>query len=162
MSTVYCGCDKEASHMCERHTNELLHPIAAEIGFAPVNNIPGSPGHPQGRTFVTGATRDSDTSKPDYEGFLSPLVIERFGAYMHKNRYQVDGKLRDADNWQKGIPQVAYIKSGWRHFFDWWKLHRAASVSALTPVGEQLMEEALCALMFNVMGYLHEHLKVKR
>jgi hypothetical protein len=105
------------------------------------------------RNFETGATRDTDESKFDYEGFLSPLVLERFAAYMHSHRLQADGKLRASDNWQKGIPLDAYMKSGFRHFFDWWKLHRGLS----TPYDDE--NEALCALMFNVMGYLHERLK---
>src|SRR5580698_7792736 len=62
------------------------------------------------RTFETGATRNLDASKYDYEGFLSPLVMERFGQYMHKHRVQADGSLRDSDNWQKGIPLQAYMK----------------------------------------------------
>ena len=104
------------------------------------------------RTFNTGATRDDDTTKLDYEGFLSPLVLERFAEYMNKHRKQADGKLRDSDNWQKGIPKDAYIKSAWRHFMDVWKFHRGLK-------GRDNMEEALCALMFNIMGYLHELLK---
>ncbi len=107
------------------------------------------------RKFTTGATRDDDKNKLDFEGFLSPLVIERFGEYMNKHRKQSDGKLRDSDNWQKGIPQDAYMKSGFRHFIDWWKEHRGL----LTKDG---IEEALCALLFNVMGYLHEILKRKK
>ena len=104
------------------------------------------------REFHTGATRNTDESKFDYEGFISPLVIERFGEYMHKHRLQADGNLRDSDNWQKGIPKEAYMKSGWRHFMDWWKEHR----NIKTKEG---IEEALCALIFNTMGYLHEELK---
>lgn len=107
------------------------------------------------RNFETGATRNSDEDKYDYEGFLSPLVIERYGAYMHKHRIQADGKLRDSDNWQKGIPKDAYIKSAWRHFLDWWMEHRGF------PSREGL-EDALCALLFNISGYLHEILKNKR
>lgn len=103
------------------------------------------------REFSTGATRDTDTGKPDYEGFLSPLVIERFGEYMHGHRRQADGKLRDSDNWQKGIPIDAYMKSAWRHFFDVWKAHRGLPAPPLA--------ESLCALLFNVQGYLHEHLR---
>ena len=98
------------------------------------------------RTFETGATRDIDTDKYDYEGFLSPLVMERFAKYMHQNRLQKDGSLRASDNWQKGIPLNVYIKSAWRHFMEWWKAHRSGRVD----------EEALCALLFNVQGYLHE------
>jgi hypothetical protein len=109
------------------------------------------------RTFTTGATRDTDENKPDYEGFLSPLVIQRFGEYMNKNRRQNDGSLRDSDNWQKGIPFTAYAKSGWRHFFAWWKGHRAwVPDEHDNPVH---LEEDLCALLFNVQGYLHELLK---
>ena len=107
------------------------------------------------RQFVSGATRDTDDGKLDYEGFLSPLALKRFAEYMHKHRTQSDGNLRDSDNWQKGIPQDAYIKSGWRHFMDWWLIHRGL------PAREDL-ETALCALLFNVMGYLHELLRQRR
>ena len=106
------------------------------------------------RTFNTGATRDTDEGKFDYEGFLSPLVLERYAEYMNKHRTQSNGELRDSDNWQKGIPKLVYIKSGWRHFFDWWKAHRKYTT-------RDTMEDILCALMFNVMGYLHEVLKEK-
>lgn len=106
------------------------------------------------RTFETGATRDTDVGKNDYEGFLSPLVIERFGDYMTKHRRQSDGKLRDSDNWQKGIPRPQYIKSLFRHFIDLWKAHRGYDVIDV--------EETLCAIVFNAMGYLHEWLKEKR
>jgi hypothetical protein len=37
---------------------------------------------------------------------------------------------------------------------DWWKEHRGMTTS-------EGLEDALCALMFNVQGYLHEHLKKK-
>ena len=100
------------------------------------------------RPFETGATRDTDEDKPDYEGFLSPEVLATFGRYMHRHRMQADGKLRDSDNWQRGIPADAYMKSAWRHFMDWWWAHRH---------GEDATD-ALCALLFNAMGYLHEEL----
>jgi hypothetical protein len=103
------------------------------------------------RQFDTGATRDTDEGKYDYEGFLSPLVLKRFAEYMHKNRVQADGNLRASDNWQKGMPQDAYMKSGFRHFMDWWMGHRGYSAEDT--------QEALCALLFNVQGYLHEELK---
>ena len=79
------------------------------------------------RYFETGATRNTDATSHDFEGFISPLVISRFGEYMHSHRQQADGKLRDSDNWQKGIPQDSYMKSGWRHFLDWWMGHRKDS-----------------------------------
>jgi len=104
------------------------------------------------RTFSSGATRDTDEGKPDYEGFLSPLVIEAYGAYMNRHRIQSDGDLRASDNWQRGIPKSAYIKSAWRHFMDWWKEHRGI------PSRDGL-EEALGGLIFNAMGYWHETIK---
>ena len=104
------------------------------------------------RTFVTGATRDTDNGKLDYEGFISPLALRRYAQYLHKHRVQSDGKLRDSDNWQKGIPREVYMKSAWRHFMAWWLAHRGGG----NP------EEALCALLFNAQGYLHEILRVKR
>ncbi len=110
------------------------------------------------REFATGATRNVDNNKPDFEGFFSPLVLERRAQYMHKNRHQADGKLRDSDNWQKGIPFNAYMKSAFRHFFEWWKTHRDHSPA----VELDTTEEAICALMFNCEGYLHELLKVRQ
>lgn len=101
------------------------------------------------RTFSTGANRDNDQGKPDFEGYLSPTVLRRFGAYMLKHQRQADGSMRDSDNWQKGIPLDAYMKSMWRHFLDVWESHRKGDVD----------EEALCALLFNVQGMLHEKLK---
>jgi len=50
------------------------------------------------RTFKTGATRNDDTGKLDFEGFLSPIALEKFAEYMHKNRIQADGNVRDSDN----------------------------------------------------------------
>ncbi len=104
------------------------------------------------RTFDTGATRDDDLHKLDYEGFLSPRVLERYAEYMHKHRRQPDGRLRDADNWQKGIDQPSYMKSLFRHFMDVWKEHRGIKTAAG-------LQEALCAVIFNASGYLHEILR---
>lgn len=108
------------------------------------------------RKFDTGATRDVDTNKYDYEAFLSPLVLKRYGAFMHHNRLQKDGSMRDGDNWQKGIPLTAYMKSLFRHFMDVWNHHRGHP--ELT--GDDL-ETELCAVMFNSMGMLHEILKTR-
>lgn len=104
------------------------------------------------RKFTTGATRNLDDNKLDFEGFLSPLAIEVFAEYMHKNRLQADGTTRDSDNWQKGIPLDSYMKSMYRHFFDVWKCHRGYS----TPDD---MITNLSALLFNVQGYMHELIK---
>lgn len=114
------------------------------------------PEKPSVREFETGATRSPLQGKFQYEGFLSPLVLKRYAEYMHKHRVQVDGNIRAADNWQKGMPKDSYMDSGLRHTMDWWLHHRGHPMQADEP-----LEEALCALMFNTMGYLYEVLKDK-
>jgi hypothetical protein len=104
------------------------------------------------RTFDTGATRNTDNNKLDFEGFLSPLTIERYAQYLHKHRVQADGNVRDSDNWQRGIPLNVYMKSAWRHFHDAWKQHRGFK-------GIENLEDTLCGVLFNISGYLHELVK---
>jgi len=106
------------------------------------------------RKFKTGANRNSDIGKLDYEGFLSPLVLEEYAKYLHKHSKLQNGTLREGDNWQKGMPLSTYIKSGWRHFIDWWKEHRGY-------YSRDGIEDALCGVIFNAMGYLHELLVKK-
>jgi hypothetical protein len=130
--------------------NRLLRP--EELGDCLKGQSMSAPPPSPVRTFATGANRDQDTGKPDYEGFLSPLVLEAFGQYMNFNRYLADGSVRDSDNWQRGMPQDVYMKSGWRHFFDWWSWHRMGSC-------KEGLVWACCGLMFNLQGYLHEQLK---
>lgn len=119
---------------------------------APSPFTPAAPDDGVIRQFTTGATRDTAAGKHDYDGFLSPLVIEAFGTYMDFNRVQPDGSTRDSDNWQRGIPMPVYVKSGWRHFVDWWREHRGF-------VSHEGIVWALTGLLFNVGGYLHEYLK---
>jgi len=106
----------------------------------------------QVRRFDSGATRDQDLNKIDFEGFLSPIVLEEFGKYMLKHQKQANGELRPSDNWQKGMPRDVYMKSAWRHFHDWWMEHREYE-------SREGMKDALNGLLFNVMGYMHELLK---
>lgn len=108
---------------------------------------------PRVRAFSSGATRDLDTNKFDYEGFLSPLVLKRYAEHMHKARKMPNGDMRASDNWQLGIPLDVYMKSLFRHFFDVWSTHRGYSKGDI--------ESELCALLFNANGYLHEYLKAK-
>jgi hypothetical protein len=110
------------------------------------------------RTFETGATRDADFDKPDYEGYLSPLSIERYGQYMLKHQLQSDGTKRDSDNWQKGIPLAQYVKSLLRHVVQVWKVHRGYQIDGSSR-DPQDIEEILCAVIFNAQGMLHEIIK---
>jgi len=113
------------------------------------------------RTFKTGATRNSDEHKFDYEGFISPIVLESFGEYMHSKRLQADGVLRDGDNWQKGIEVNQYMKSLIRHVFALWKLHRGYKVYDDDTKEELDLITILNACLFNIQGYMHELLKQK-
>lgn len=138
---LYCGC---------------LPPIHGSD--CPMVNTNPAP-FPQVRKFGTGATRDLAEDKNDYEGFLSPIVLEEYGNYMQLHRKQSDGSLRDSDNWQKGMPRKQFMKSLLRHVWTAWKLHRGYEVEPekvggiLVPV---TMKMALCGVLFNAMGYLHE------
>lgn len=105
------------------------------------------------RVFDTGATRDQDETKLEYKGFISPLAMKAFAEYMHKHRYQSDGKIRDADNWQKGIPLEAYESSLIRHTFEWWGF--------LQKGDRDSMDEVANAMMFNLQGWIHERQKAK-
>lgn len=110
------------------------------------------------KKFDTGATRDDDNGKIDYEGFLSPLVLERYGRYMNKHRKKKNGTLRDSDNWQKGIPLAAYQKPLVRHLMQSWSVWRGNDMKDHRGLPINL-EEALCGVIFNASGYLHELLK---
>lgn len=111
------------------------------------------------RIFASGGVRDGDENKFDYEGFLSPLVIEKFGEYMHKHRFLGDGSVRDSDNWQKGFGKEAEhfkvcMSSLWRHFLDLWKLHRGLQA-------RETIDDAICGILFNTMAYYHKLLEAR-
>ena len=114
------------------------------------------------RTFATGATRDSLDGKLSYEGFLCPFVLERFAQYMHVHRKQPDGSLRAADNWQKGISKATYMDSLWRHFHAAWKIWRGGQVFDERDGHPVDIQEALCGVLFNSQGFIHEDLKEQR
>ena len=114
------------------------------------------------RAFESGATRDKEEGKLDYEGFLSFPALQRYALYMDSHRLQQDGKLRDSDNWQKGMPLNVYMKSMWRHLLSAWAIHRGFSIKDERDGHLVTIDEALCGLLFNVFGYLHEILDVRK
>lgn len=103
------------------------------------------------RVFDTGAKRDNEDGKIDYEGHLSPLTIKAYAEYMNQHRLLEDGSYRASDNWKKGIPLDVYIKSMYRHMIDL-LLHHGGYSSRT----EEDLQDAICGLKFNVDGYLHE------
>jgi hypothetical protein len=110
------------------------------------------------RKFSTGATRDVTAGKPDYEGYISPLVTKRFGQYMLRHQTGPDGEHRASDNWQLGIDRDAYLSSLCRHVEDL-RLHHDGFGDEAT---DQDVESVLCACLFNLQGYLFEALRAKR
>ena len=106
------------------------------------------------RGFGTGATRTADASRYDPEGFLSPLVLERFCEYMNRHRVQADSRVRDSDNWQKGMPRESYIKGLLRHTLHAWTRLRGHIVRDDKAAAN--LEEDLCAMLFNTQGLLLE------
>lgn len=108
------------------------------------------------RTFGTGATRNDDSKKNDYRGFISPLAVREYGNYMTEHRTQKDGTVRASDNWKKGISRLAYLSSLLRHTED---IHLIMEGhTAINPDTGQVvtLKEALSAAFFNVQGLLHE------
>lgn len=180
MSSQPCGCDPDyvGEHgydsgningwVCEQH-RKPFYPALAHLQSPPqqeltrpTNPITATVSSGVIRIFDTGATRDQDATKPDFEGYLSPLALDAFGDYMTAHRIQPDGSVRDSDNWQKGIPLNAYIKSLLRHVFQVWRLHRGYAAYERKPDGSLVpvtKREALCAILFNTQGYLHELIK---
>lgn len=114
--------------------------------------------------FPTGATRDSDLGKLDYEGFLSPTCLERYAQYMDKHRNMPDGSRRESDNWQLGMPEERCMKSLWRHFMQVWKAHRSGidTWEPEKPQDPQDIQEAICACIFNLFAMLDGRLKASQ
>lgn len=111
------------------------------------------------RTFESGAIRDVDTHKLDYEGHLSPLAIEAYTSYLSQKRRLPDGTLRDSDNWQLGFGAASWMQSLLRHVMQLWLLHRGWPAYETMPDGRRrkvTKREALCAILFNIFGQLHE------
>ncbi len=109
------------------------------------------------RNFETGATRDTVEGKLSYIKGLDPAVMKRYLQYLDSHRKQADGSMRAFDNWKNGIPKDAYLDGLGRHFWDVWLLYNG--YTAEDNHGPVILENALCAIMFNTMGYLFEELK---
>jgi hypothetical protein len=112
------------------------------------------------RVFESGASRDLDDNKLDYEGFLNPLVLQAFAEYMHGHRVMKDGSTRASDNWQNGMPVEVYMKSLTRHFMDLWLMQRTGRDSLTRPDGEHVTKaDTLGGLFFNLQGLWLETIK---
>lgn len=104
------------------------------------------------RVFESGANRDDDARKHDYEGYLSIAALRLYGRYMHAHGH--DG-ARASDNWQQGFPVEVLVKSLLRHTFDVWEMKRLGA--AVDFDGQPVTwESAVCGVIFNAMALLHE------
>ena len=112
------------------------------------------------RKFDTGAIRDTDSGKLSYSKGLSFLVLRRYLQYLGKHRTLPDGSVRDWDNWKKGIAPEVYRDSLTRHVADVNIV--ADGYSAEDNHGKCDLEDLLCAVMFNSMGWLYEILESKK
>jgi len=115
--------------------------------------IPGNTSSPM-REFPTGATRSSDAGKPSYLKYISHPVWVRYGEYMLEHETQADGKIREAGNWQKGMPPREALESLARHMTDTW-----GHLDGTQELFAEEYEDALCAIIFNAVVMLHEQLK---
>ena len=114
------------------------------------------------RQFPTGATRNLSTAKVNPAKCLSPLVIQRYAEYMRDMRRQSDGTLRADDNWKKGMTLESFMESGQRHNLHWWMIDSGVPYESEDDGHLIDVEESCCALLFNVMGYLHETIKARK
>jgi hypothetical protein len=107
------------------------------------------------RVFDTGATRNVEVD-PDYHGFLSPLAMHAYGEYMHRHRLQADGTMRDSDNWQKGIPNDAFLRSLVRHVHDiQLVMDGYGELARQDDRDDNVLLAHLSAALFNIQGLLH-------
>ena len=113
--------------------------------------LTSSPGSVTDRThFATGAQRDTQDGKPNFYECMSPFAYWRYGLYMDKASAKYG-----PDNWTKGIPIESYIKSLERHL---------VKLKAELKYGIELEPgiDHAAAIMFNIMGLMHEQEMAKR
>lgn len=111
------------------------------------------------RTFSTGATRDTDASKPNYIKALSPIVLQGYVEYLGKHRILPDGSMRDWDNWKSGLPKEVCLESLGRHEIATWLLMQG--FPAFDNHGSVTLEDSLYGIIFNASCILHDILKTK-
>jgi hypothetical protein len=104
--------------------------------------------------FEKGATRTVCDDKLSYVKALSPIVLRRYVQYLANHRKQVDGTMREFDNWKRGIPVERYLDGLGRHFMTLWLVMDGFEI--YDDLGQKDIEDVLCAIIFNSMGMLHE------
>lgn len=102
------------------------------------------------RKFKTGAVRDDDTNKPDFIETVSWTAFRKFGEYMtgKKKRYS-------AGNFKKGMPIESYEQSLVRHLQKYLE-------NKYEDGNQEINEDHLSAMVFNIFGIIHEEERKKK
>jgi len=103
------------------------------------------------RQHPKGATRSNDEGKIDY-AHISALADRVWCEYMHEHRIQEDGKLREPDNYKKGMPLKWNIKSFRGHFKDFELLLEGHKVTENGK--EKDLFESILGMEFNLKGMI--------
>lgn len=113
------------------------------------------------RSFETGACRDASDGKLGYAGCFPPECQLAVSDYLRRHSKMPDGSTRSSSNWQKGMPVLGddgYEGSLLRHLAHARLIARGHEVRDEKDNHIVTLEEALCATMFNVQGWLFEEL----
>lgn len=108
------------------------------------------------RKFKTGGTRSNDDGKIDY-AHLSALADRIWCEYMHFHRLQEDGKLREPDNYKRGMPFHTYRKSFLGHLQDFKLLLEGVDVREKNVPKDFF--DSLMGIRFNLQGMAIETMR---
>jgi hypothetical protein len=102
--------------------------------------------------FKTGAIRDSQEGKTDYNETISWTALNRYARYMTGKKAKYG-----AGNFKKGIETWSYVQSMLRHVDKWMR-------NTYEEGNDEKDEDHLSAIVFNVFGIMHneEMAKLKK
>lgn len=98
-------------------------------------------------TFKTGAIRDSQEGKNDWTETISWTALNRYAGYMTGKKAKYG-----AGNFKKGIDITSYEQSLIRHWHKYF-------VNKYEKGNEEPGEDHLAAMLFNVLGIMHEEMR---
>lgn len=99
--------------------------------------------------FKTGAIRDSQEGKPDFIETISWTALNSYAKYMTGKKVKYG-----AGNFKKGIDDWSYEQSLMRHADKYFR-------NKYENGKDEPNEDHLCALVFNVLGLIHNREQAK-